>query len=220
MSAIRESIARAGGRIAASAYVAESAALEAPVDIADSVTFYGKSSLGRFSYLNVGCVVYHNVSIGRFCSIGRLVEIGLAKHPVDFLSTHPFQFAQSPFSRAPGYTALQTEDWQFHAPTKVGHDIWIGAKAAIASGVTVAHGAVVAAGAVVVNDVNPYEIVGGVPARVIRRRFSDAIVDELLALRWWDMDIKYLAGLSFRNIQDCLGRLKEIRHDLDSLNET
>ena len=87
--------ADAGGRVANTAAVSPKATLEAPVDIADHVTLYGNTSVGSFTYINVGTVIYAKVQVGRFCSIGRSVEIGLAHHPVDFLSTHPFQVSES-----------------------------------------------------------------------------------------------------------------------------
>ena len=118
--------AAAGGRVAKSAAVAEKAILETPVDIADHVTVYGGSSIGAFTYVNVGTVIYGRVQIGRFCSIGRNIEIGLAHHPVDYLSTHPFQVARSLFLRHPGYEQIQCKAWQFHKDTKVGNDVWIG----------------------------------------------------------------------------------------------
>ena len=91
------------GRVAVTAGVAKSSRLEHPLDIADYATVYGGTAIGKYTYINVGTVVYSNASIGRFCSIGRQVEIGTAKHPVDFLSTHPFQYASSLFMRDPVY---------------------------------------------------------------------------------------------------------------------
>ncbi|MGB0498557.1 MAG: CatB-related O-acetyltransferase, partial [Rubricella sp.] len=68
------------------------------------------------------------------------------------------------------------------------NDVWIGARAIIMSGVTIADGAIVAAGAVVTKDVEPYAIVGGNPARVIRYRFEQRVIERLMALSWWDWD--------------------------------
>ena len=85
------------GRIAKSSQVSPKARLDNPVDIADHVVVYGTCSVGAFSYINVGSVLYSGASIGSFCSIGRGVHIGLAKHPPQFLSTHPFQFSSGLF---------------------------------------------------------------------------------------------------------------------------
>ncbi|QEI09365.1 CatB-related O-acetyltransferase [Pigmentiphaga aceris] len=70
----------------------------------------------------------------------------------------------------------------------IGNDVWIGAYARIMGGVKIGDGAVIAAGSVVTHDVEPYTIVGGVPAKPIKKRFSQALIDEMLALRWWDYD--------------------------------
>jgi len=200
-----------GGRIAGTAAVADKAILETPVDIADQVTVYGGASVGAFTYINVGTVVYGRVKIGRFCSIGRQAEIGLANHPIDFLSTHPFQVARSLFLRYPGYESIRRIGWQFHKDTIIGNDVWIGAKVCVTGGVSIGDGAVVAAGAVVTTDVPPYSIVGGVPAKIIRHRFAATVIDDLLELRWWELPIESLANLPFDDIHACIVELKKIR---------
>ena len=201
----------AGGRIAATAQVAAEAQIEFPIDVADHATVYGGATIGKFSYLNVGCVLYGRSSIGRYCSVGRQVEVGLARHPVNFLSTHPFQVARSLFMGHPEYAAVRRKPWRFHEPTTVENDVWIGAKACIAGGVTIGSGAIVAAGAVVTQDVPPYAIVGGVPARVIRFRFPPGIVQRLLSLRWWDLPLDQVGQLPFDDINACLAEIEKIR---------
>ncbi|WP_418903586.1 CatB-related O-acetyltransferase [Microbulbifer pacificus] len=201
------------GRVAVTAGVAKSSRLERPVDIADYATVYGGTAIGKYTYINVGTVVYSNVSVGRFCSVGRQVEIGTAKHPVDFLSTHPFQYASSLFMRDPVYAMVSRKSWQFHPETKIGNDVWIGAKASISSGVTVGDGAVVAAGAVVTSDVPAYAIVGGVPARILRYRFEPEVITQLLELQWWGLSLDKIAELNFDCIDDCIKGLKRIRKE-------
>jgi acetyltransferase-like isoleucine patch superfamily enzyme len=202
---------KAGGRIAASSFVAESAVLELPVDIADNATIYGDTWIGAFTYINVGTVIYHRSRIGKFCSLGRQIEIGLARHPISFLSTHPFQVRVSPFERYPGYASVNRKPWTFHSETHIGNDVWIGAKACVVSGVSVGDGAVIAAGAIVTKDVEPYAIVGGVPAKVISRRFDQERVEALLDLRWWDLDLADLTALPFDDIDRCIQALRAIR---------
>lgn len=204
MSARKNLMGIAGGRIAGTAGVASSAQLEEPVDIADHVTVYGNTSIGKFTYINVGSVIFSNVSIGRFCSVGRNVEVGLARHPVSYLSTHPFQIAKSLFQRLPEYSKIKTIPWKFHEKTTIGNDVWIGAKACINSGVTIGDGCIIAAGAVVTTDVPPYSIFGGVPAKKIGGRFPEDIVDRLLVSKWWDRPLADLESLPFNDIVKCL----------------
>jgi acetyltransferase-like isoleucine patch superfamily enzyme len=135
-----------------------------------------RSSLGRYSYVQHGSIV-SNAIIGKYCSIAPHVAIGPGEHPVDCISTHPVIW-----SMAEGKEV--TEDWS--RGTVIGNDVWIEQNAIVRSGVKIGDGAVVAAGAVVVKDVGPYEVVGGVPARQIRMRFSDDIVQRFIEMRWWD----------------------------------
>lgn len=199
------------GRIASTAGVSDKAIIESPVDIAHNATVYGGVSIGKYSYINVSTVVYGNTTIGRYCSIGRSVEIGLANHPNDFLSTHPFQVAKSLFMNEPGYASVKRKAWRFHLPTAIGHDVWVGAKACINSGVTVGTGAIIAAGAVVTKDVEPYTIVGGVPAKVIKMRFSQDRINSLLKTKWWELPLEIIHDLSFDDIDECISRLTTIR---------
>lgn len=130
-------------------------------------TILGEVRVGYRSYANL-CTL-RNVSIGRFCSIGRGCSIGAAKHRLDLISSHPSIAGPSNEERV-----------------VIGHDVWIGDQSIVLSGVTIGTGAVVGAGAVVTKDVAPYEIVGGIPAKLIKMRFDPATVDRLLASRWWE----------------------------------
>lgn len=123
------------------------------------------------------------LEIGKFCSIAEGVKIFLGgNHRVDWITTYPFPALLHYWPEASGITG--------HPSTRgdviIGNDVWIGTDAIILSGVKIGDGAVIGAGAVVTQDVNPYSIVIGNPAREIRRRFSDAMVDKLLEIRWWD----------------------------------
>lgn len=121
--------------------------------------------------------------IGRFCQFahGTLFITSSANHPMGGFSTYPFRVFK-PETMA-DYIDLPFRD------TVIGNDVWIGHGATVMPGVTIGDGVIVAAGAVVTKDVPPYCIVGGNPAAVIRQRFSDVVVADLLAIRWWDWDI-------------------------------
>ncbi|MDJ0625992.1 MAG: CatB-related O-acetyltransferase [Candidatus Caenarcaniphilales bacterium] len=206
---LNNKINQLGGRIAKTSFVAKDVILESPVDIADNVTIYGRCKVGKFSYINVSSVIYNSVSIGRFCSIGRFVEIGLARHPVSFLSTHPFQFSQALFTNNKDYQFERTIDWKFHEPVSIGNDVWIGAKTCIVGGIKIGNGSVIAAGSVVTKDVPPYAIVGGVPAKIMRFRFSEDIINELEEIKWWNFPLSQLHDIPFDSPEQCIKKLKE-----------
>ena len=123
--------------------------------------------------------------IGKFCSIacGAKFLFTSANHTLASLSTYPFPL----FFEEWGLDIREVPSaWDNKGGITLGSDVWVGYEAVILSGVTVGDGAVIAARAVVTGDVPPYTIVGGVPARPIRKRFPDQVIDALRAARWWD----------------------------------
>lgn len=131
------------------------------------------------SYVNKGSNIMSG-KIGKYCSVGYNVDIGMFEHPVTMVSTSKeiYQF---------------TDDWkEIYSPPIIGNDVWIGSKATILQGVTVGNGAIIAAGAVVTKDVPPYAIVGGVPAKVIKYRFDEDVRNRLEELKWWDKDDEWI----------------------------
>ncbi|MEF8733556.1 MAG: CatB-related O-acetyltransferase [Candidatus Accumulibacter meliphilus] len=151
------------------------------------------TALGRMTYVAEGARLGH-CKVGSFSSIGPNSQIGgLGKHPTHFLSTHPAFY--STHGQAGRTYAL--EDVIDELPlTILGNDVWIGASVIILDGCSVGDGSIVAAGAVVSKDVPPYTIVGGVPATLIRTRFSDEVISELLAWQWWDLSDETLTALA------------------------
>ena len=136
-------------------------------------------------------VLYHypvngdRLKIGKFCSIacGAKFLFNSANHALGSLSTYTFPI----FYEEWGLDRRSVADaWDNKGDIVVGNDVWIGYEAVILSGVTIGDGAVIGARAVVTKDVPPYTIMGGVPARPIRRRFDEATVETLLRLRWWE----------------------------------
>ncbi|MBR1189801.1 DapH/DapD/GlmU-related protein [Bradyrhizobium sp. AUGA SZCCT0160] len=142
------------------------------------------TELGDYSYLGPGCMVA-DAEIGKFCAIAAQVRIGAPNHPLDRPSQHRFTYCPE------YYTADAKRDHTFFRQRRadrvvIGNDVWIGHAVIVMPGVTVGDGAVLAAGAVVTRDVAPYTIVGGVPAKQIRERFSRDIAARLAAIAWWD----------------------------------
>jgi acetyltransferase-like isoleucine patch superfamily enzyme len=160
----------------------------------------GKSpiTLGRFSYgfENITIKQWNEgaaLKIGAFCSIAMQVKIFLGgNHRIDWITTYPFGHINQ--------DELGGTDIVGHPTTNgdvvIGNDVWIGHGATIMSGVTIGDGAVIATEACVVKDVAPYEIVGGNPAKPIRKRFDDEIIALLLQLSWWNLPVETIKDIS------------------------
>ena len=141
------------------------------------------STIGDYSYVGRDSRVVH-ADIGKFCSIAGDVRIGMGSHTLDKLSTSPI------FTEAHNSTKHQWTDSSIVEPYKrvtIGNDVWIGTDAMIMGGIRIADGAVIGAGAIVTKDVPPYAIVGGVPAKIIRYRFSENLITKLVSLKWWNL---------------------------------
>lgn len=143
-----------------------------------------KSKLGAYTYVGPGTKI-RNAKIGRFCSIASEVSIGLGIHPSrDFISMHPSFYSLK--NTGIPISFVKKEKFIESTPIEIGNDVWIGHRAIILDGVKVGHGAAVGAGALVTKDIPPYAIVGGVPAEIIRYRFSKKQIDFLLKTEWWN----------------------------------
>jgi acetyltransferase-like isoleucine patch superfamily enzyme len=156
-------------------------------------------TIGAYSFMR-SAYVSGSPIIGRYCSVGAGFSIGEPDHPLDWLGTASLQYTPAKFAFHPpmaGFEARERPD-DLAPPARIGNDVWIGSNVMVLGGVRVGDGAVLAAGAVVTRDVAPYAIVGGVPARIIRRRFADAgLVKELRTLRWWEFLAPDLSGVPF-----------------------
>lgn len=137
------------------------------------------------------CVLYHypyvnndRLIIGKFCSIacGTKFLFNGANHTLQSLSTYPFPVLAAEWD----LQVPVTDAWDNKGDIVIGNDVWIGFEAVIMAGVTIGDGAIIASRAVVTKDVEPYSIVGGVPAKPIRKRFSEEKIAELLEMEWWD----------------------------------
>ena len=144
-----------------------------------------------------------SLRIGKFCSIacGAKFLFASANHTQASVSTYPFPIFFEEWDLDIGDV---TSAWDHKGDIVIGNDVWIGYEAVVMAGVTIGDGAIIGARAVVTKDVPPYTIVGGVPARKIRRRFSDNVIARLLELKWWDWPAEQIQR-NIKNIQ--AGRL-------------
>lgn len=167
---------------------------------------YFLGSMGYGTYLNNNCCIVAN--IGRFTSIAPHVRSSNGVHPY----TYPFATTSPMFystKKQCGSTFANKMMFQEVAPlATIGNDCWIGENVFFAGNLTIGDGAVVLAGAVVTKDVPPYAVVGGVPAKVLKYRYSKADIQFLLEHKWWNKDIEWLKE-NWESLTD-IGKLKKL----------
>lgn len=150
-----------------------------------------RSSMDRYSYVGNFCTVI-DTHIGSFCSIADGCFIGGSKHPLEWVSSSPV-FHEGRNIMGKNFSTHAFED---SLATTIGNDVWIGGNSLIRGGITVGDGAVIGMGSIVLSDVEPYGIVAGNPARLIRKRFDDDTIQSLLHTRWWDLNDDELSVLA------------------------
>ncbi len=136
------------------------------------------------------------LTIGRFCSIGGDVKIYIGRkgrHPINSLSSYPIHLAVSYSTKSkliskPLDNLLPISPSQKFLDVEIGHDVWIGDGVTIFAGCTIGTGAVIGAGAIVTKNIPPYTVVGGIPAKIIKTRFTEDIVKRLLNSEWWNIE--------------------------------
>lgn len=143
-------------------------------------------TVGKYTYGHNSMTVHqwnegYSLTIGSYCSMGGNTTIYLGgNHRSDWITTFPFgHVASIPVGPIEGHPVSNGD-------VVIGNDVWIGTNVTIMSGITIGHGAIIATNAHVVKDVDPYTIVGGNPARTIKKRFTDEVIEQLLQLAWWD----------------------------------
>jgi acetyltransferase-like isoleucine patch superfamily enzyme len=170
------------------------------------------SNIGLGTYIS-GRSKFIDAQIGRYCSIGQNVKNGFAQHPTkEFVSTHPAFYS---VKRQAGFTFVNRSKFQEYKYVDngknirliIGHDVWIGHDVLLLDGITIGNGAIIAAGSVVTKDVEPYTIVGGAPAKSIRKRFTDEQIKFLLDLQWWNKDLAWIK--SHKNLFTSINKMME-----------
>ena len=197
--------------------------LEPPVRLSNSVCLHN-TTVGAFTYFTDGYI--YNTEVGRYCSIARGVNIGQGNHPMDWLSTSPFQYEtnfkfktgqyfshhkQYTDSRIPEGNRRKALDAIRKPRTVIGNDVWIGHGVIITAGVKVGDGAIIAAGTVVTKDVPNYAIVAGVPGKVIKYRFKEKTIEALNTLQWWDHPAWQLSNVDFSDIDRAIKEIKSLK---------
>lgn len=154
--------------------------------------------VGRYTYGHGNIQIHYWgedtwLDIGSFCSIAGNIQVFLGgNHRTDWASTYPFGHIHHnifPTFNGVGHPATNGD-------VTIGNDVWIGSNVTIMSGITIGDGAVVGAGSLVTKDIPPYTIVGGNPAKIIKQRFNQTIIDKLLQYKWWDLEISTIDSLS------------------------
>ncbi|WP_071597051.1 CatB-related O-acetyltransferase [Niabella aurantiaca] len=142
-----------------------------------------KCTVDSYTYIGANTTLY-NVKVGKFCSISENVRMGLGTHPTNFFSTSPIFFSKK------NGTGLQWRTDNIYddeaKASEIGNDVWIGANVSIMGGIKIGNGAIIGAHSLVTKDVEPYAIVGGVPAKLIKKRFDERTIFELESLDIWN----------------------------------
>lgn len=178
---------------------------------------YFRGEIGLCSYIGPDSLVVGR--IGRFCSIARNVTFLESTHPTSiFVSSHPAFYS---IAKQCGISFVKEQKFDEKPllkddkyPIKVGNDVYIGAGATIIGPVIIGDGAVIAANATVTHDVEPYTIVAGTPAKVIRKRFSDEDICFLQKSQWWQKDLQW-----FIDNGDALESVESLRKLLEGIHE-
>lgn len=144
--------------------------------VPDGCNFSGKTKIGYATTLGYRNFFGGSITIGKYCQLGVDVALHATNHPISYMTTYINQ------------NLFQGELKQLKEENsiKIGHDVWIGHGVIVLGNVSIGNGAIIAAGSVVTKNVAPYSIVAGVPAKEIRKRFSETIINEIETMQWWD----------------------------------
>ena len=148
------------------------------------------SEIGYATYIADSSII-SNAKIGKFCAIGKNTQICLGKHPTNYVSIHPSFYSTK---KQAGFSFVKNQIYEEHDyideskkfVVSIGNDVWIGNNVIIMDGVEIGSGAVIGSGSIVTRDIEPYGIAYGQPAKLKKLRFSKAVVEKLIEIKWWD----------------------------------
>jgi virginiamycin A acetyltransferase len=184
------------------------------ISVGDFTVYHDFDDPTRFESRNV---LYHypinhdRLIIGKFCSIacGSKFILNGANHKLQSYNNYPFPVFAEEWESG----QIVCEAWDNKGDIVIGHDVWIGFEAMVMAGVHIGDGAIIAARSIVQKDVPPFTIVGGIPARIIRKRFDDPVIELLQQIKWWDWDIQRIKA-HIRIL--CHGNVEELKNALQS----
>lgn len=169
----------------------------------DSFSVVVDAKIGEYSYIGEHSSLIC-AEIGSYCSISNYCAVGGGSHPTDWVSTSPM------FNSSKGIlkNKYSNNEYNPHKKTIIYNDVWIGSHCLIKSGVTIGNGAVIGMGSVVTKDIPEYEIWAGNPARFIRKRFDDDIVNQISEIQWWNWEREKIISEAngFNNIESFVER--------------
>ncbi len=163
--------------------------------VPDRCNFSGKISIGYATTLGYNNLLGGNITIGKYCQLGVDVAIHATNHPIHHLTTY---INSNLFDG-------ELKQFKEENTITIGHDVWVGHNVIIVGNVTIGNGAILAAGSVVTKDVEPYTIVAGVPAKPLKKRFSEKVISEVEELQWWNLpeaELTKIKPLFFKNLED------------------
>ena len=178
-----------------------------------------KCKIGLGTYISKDCE-FISTKIGRFCSIGPRVKTVHGSHPTSvFVSTHQAFYS---IEKQAGFTFVTKNKFQERKTVLndysivIGNDTWIGSDVTLIEGISISNGAIIASGSVVHRDVEPYEIVGGVPIKTVKYRFSEEVINRLKVINWWNWDINEIKRKhnDFLDIEDFMNQNQHEVKDL------
>lgn len=173
-----------------------------------SNTYFYKTEMGDSSYVSMNSFILR-AKIGKFCSIASHVYIGPGTHPMNEVSTHPFTFLKDygNFISMDNEEIVNSREKQ---SVIIGNDVWIGQGVIIMDNIRIGNGSIIGAHAVVTKDVEPYSVLVGNPAKIIRYRFSKEKIDNLLSINWWNWEKSKIKENieDFKHIEDFIKKHK------------
>ena len=164
------------------------------------------TTIDRFSYAGDCCTI-SNTTIGSFCSIAANCIIGGASHPVDWVSSSSvFHNGRNILGKN-----FSNHDYNMSKRTSIGNDVWLGNNVLVKAGISIGNGAVIGMGSIVTKNVPPYEIWAGNPAKMIKKRFSDFIIEDLISINWYEWDEKKIIKYAFyfNDVESFIEKVKD-----------